>query len=79
MKCLRHSKEAEYQCQWCGKKICELCIGKTDGKKVYCHDCYNKIGHIRRDKLPQQAKKEEPKEKKLPRTEDGYLVLGDEQ
>lgn len=40
-RCLKHQIECTYNCGWCGKSICEECVGAAKGKK-YCDKCWNK-------------------------------------
>ncbi len=64
MRCQRHSKECTGVCTWCGRQLCRLCIGKTDGKKMYCVDCSGKIGDLVKEKQLDVIRKEnEPKTK----------------
>ncbi len=44
MDCFDHGKEFVGLCGWCGKQVCPNCIGRTDGRKKYCHDCAAKMG-----------------------------------
>jgi hypothetical protein len=74
MKCNYHKKELEHQCSWCGNRICELCIGKKDGSKIYCLKCQDKLKGIKRQRIVAR-KPDEPIVK--PKFEDGYLVLGE--
>ncbi|MBW3019254.1 hypothetical protein KY329_03655 [Candidatus Woesearchaeota archaeon] len=73
MRCNQHKKDLLYQCSWCGKKICELCIGRKEGNKVYCQHCHDKLKEIKRERIVAR----QPEEPVKPRFEDGYLVLGE--
>lgn len=77
MKCNYHGKELEHTCVWCGSKICELCIGKKEGNKVFCSRCVESIGDFKKARIPKTEKKAEYEEHetKKPRMEDGYLVI----
>jgi len=44
-KCMRHQIECTYNCGWCGKPICEECVGAANGKK-YCDKCWTKKQQI---------------------------------
>jgi len=37
---------------WCGRRLCELCIAKKDGGKLYCEKCAVQLGGVRREHLP---------------------------
>jgi len=39
MRCQTHRKEHQGPCNWCGAKLCELCIAKQEGRKYYCEKC----------------------------------------
>jgi hypothetical protein len=52
MNCPVHEKPYIGLCLWCGKGVCVHCIGKTEGKKLYCHDCTKTLGSFERTKVP---------------------------
>ncbi len=52
MRCTNHRREFEGACNWCGKKLCEMCIAKQEGKKVYCEACAVTLVPYKREKLP---------------------------
>jgi len=52
IKCDKHRKDHIGGCMWCGKKLCEFCIAKRDGVKLYCDKCVGALGGIRREHLP---------------------------
>ncbi len=39
MKCPQHRRDITATCVWCGKRLCPECVGKQDGKKLYCDKC----------------------------------------
>ncbi|MBI4016785.1 MAG: hypothetical protein HY363_03770 [Candidatus Aenigmarchaeota archaeon] len=39
MKCPQHRRDTTGTCVWCGKRLCPACVGKQDGKKLYCDKC----------------------------------------
>ncbi len=53
--CDKHKKDFLGACNWCGKKSCEFCIQRTEGKKIYCEKCVPLIGSIRREPRPIMA------------------------
>jgi len=52
MRCTQHRKEFQGACNWCGSKLCELCVAKQEGKKVYCETCAVRLVPFVREKLP---------------------------
>ncbi|MEM2915804.1 MAG: hypothetical protein QXT19_00375 [Candidatus Woesearchaeota archaeon] len=52
MRCNTHRKEFEGVCNWCGKKLCPLCIAKQEGRKYYCEACAVALVPFKREKLP---------------------------
>ncbi|MFC1753434.1 hypothetical protein ACFL96_08580 [Thermoproteota archaeon] len=65
MYCEEHSKQIVGSCQWCGKQVCKLDIGKAMGKKVFCKQCSDDLGsHIERRQLAQIRKEKESENKK---------------
>jgi hypothetical protein len=40
---------------WCGKKLCELCIARQEGRKFYCENCAVHLSPYKREKLPVPA------------------------
>ncbi|MBD3361740.1 hypothetical protein GF358_03030 [Candidatus Woesearchaeota archaeon] len=86
MRCTKHKKEFISTCNWCGKRVCPLCIAKKEGKKVYCEKCATQLAGFKRIKLPKVDKKPpeqettvqkqvESSKKKLVLDDDGYLVI----
>jgi len=83
MKCSKHKKDLVKNCNWCGEKICKLCIQRKDSIKVYCYKCAPVIGGLRRAKIPAvspisvpEQKTEEPVGKRqFVLNEEGYLVI----
>ena len=43
MKCNKHGKDLLGSCQWCGRELCEMCIAKRMGRKVYCRNCATNV------------------------------------
>jgi hypothetical protein len=43
---------------WCGKKLCEHCIAKQEGKKYYCENCAVRLVQYKREPLPKPAPRE---------------------
>jgi hypothetical protein len=52
MRCTTHRKDFDGACNWCGKKLCELCIAKQEGRKIYCEACAVSLVPFKREKLP---------------------------
>lgn len=52
IKCDKHRKDHIGGCMWCGKRICEFCIAKRDGGKLYCVKCSVQLDGVRREHLP---------------------------
>lgn len=52
MRCTQHRKDFQGACNWCGSKLCELCIAKQEGRKVYCETCAVRLVPFVREKLP---------------------------
>lgn len=52
MRCTTHKREYDGACNWCGKKLCELCIAKQEGRKFYCEHCAVALVPFKREKLP---------------------------
>ncbi|MFO8015957.1 MAG: hypothetical protein R6U32_02545 [Candidatus Woesearchaeota archaeon] len=64
MRCETHGKELVTSCQWCGKKLCRDCIGKSTGKKAYCKKCSSEIGDYIERRQREQIRKQEEAEKR---------------
>ena len=45
-RCLKHRKDLVAVCNWCGARLCNLCIVHRDGRKVYCDKCSQKLGPL---------------------------------
>jgi len=79
-KCHKHSKEIVGGCMWCSKRLCEFCIARKEGLKLYCENCAQQLGPPRRT-LPKVETKQAPVERevepirrKLPKMDkDGYF------
>jgi hypothetical protein len=52
MKCDKHRKDHVGGCMWCGKRLCQFCIAKREGSKLYCDKCAINLGGVRREHLP---------------------------
>lgn len=89
MRCTKHRRNTVGACNWCGKPVCPYCIGKKEGKKVYCEKCSMRLSTVKRAKIPPARNKkivgaraqpvieEKPtKQKKVFSVdEEGYLIL----
>ena len=84
MRCTQHKKEFLGDCMWCGKKLCELCIVKQEGKKYYCENCTVSLVPYKRESLPVPKPKLEPVAQSQPEatvkkrfvlSKDGYFEL----
>lgn len=42
-RCIKHRKDLTAVCNWCGARLCNLCIAHRDGRKVYCDKCSQKL------------------------------------
>lgn len=64
-KCHQHNKTANGNCCWCGKALCDACVGKVVRNKLYCSKCSTELGPIIK-KMQftqlQEEKKEEVKQ-----------------
>ncbi len=45
-KCAQHNKMAVGNCNWCGRALCQNCIAKYEGKKIYCSKCMSELSPI---------------------------------
>ncbi len=52
MRCDKHKKDQIGGCMWCGRRLCQFCIAKKDGGKLYCEKCAVSLGGVRREHLP---------------------------
>lgn len=88
MRCLKHHRAIVGACQWCGKQLCQNCVAKSEGSKIYCEKCAIQLSGIRRAKVPpvkmpprsqepQTSTKEgqQPGKTKYSIDKDGYLIL----
>lgn len=65
MYCQEHNKPLIGSCQWCGKPVCKLDVGKAMGKKVFCKHCSVSLGsYIQRRQLEQIKQEREAEQKK---------------
>ena len=89
MRCTKHRRNVVGACNWCGKQICPYCIGKKEGKKIYCEKCSMRLSTVKRAKIPaaqpgkmpgsraQPVIEEKPTQQKkvFSVDEEGYLIL----
>jgi len=52
MRCAAHRRDFVGDCNWCGNKLCEVCVAKAEGKKLYCSKCVPLLGGLRRTTIP---------------------------
>jgi len=71
MRCDRHRKDFVGRCMWCGKQLCNLCVARRDGNKLYCDKCRGVLGSVRRTQLPKQTSSSGRRFV----MRDGYLVI----
>ena len=79
-KCPKHSKDIVGGCMWCSKRLCEFCIARKEGLKLYCEICAQQLGPPRRT-IPKVEQKPaivekpiEPIKRKMPKMDkDGYF------
>lgn len=74
-KCDRHRKEQVGGCMWCGKRLCELCIVKREGVKIYCEKCVVSLGGVRRERLPQMGIPRPPSDGRRFVMKNGFLEI----
>ncbi len=75
MYCKEHNRQVVGSCQWCGRQICKLDIGKSMGKKVFCRECSEELGsYIERRQMEQlrREKAEQERKKRYSRIIEGY-------
>ncbi|HSU72497.1 MAG TPA: hypothetical protein VLJ21_01460 [Candidatus Binatia bacterium] len=58
-KCHKHNKELVGGCMWCGKRMCDYCIARKEGLKIYCEICAQNLGPPRRT-IPKVEPKQAP-------------------
>ena len=77
IKCDKHRKEHAGACMWCGKKLCNDCVAKQEGSKLYCTKCTAFLGTMQRSQIPRLSEEPRPVLKKGQKLvlEDGYLVI----
>jgi hypothetical protein len=89
MRCTKHRRNTVGACNWCGKQVCPYCIGKKEGKKIYCEKCSMRLSTVKRAKMPavqpqkmqgsrtQPVIEEKPTQQKkiFSVDEEGYLIL----
>lgn len=74
-RCDKHRKDQVSGCMWCGKRLCELCIAKREGSKVYCEKCCVSLGGVRRERLPELGVPRPPAGGRRFVLKNGYLEL----
>lgn len=76
-RCIKHRKDHIGGCMWCGKQLCELCIARKEGQKLYCEVCAQQLGPPRRTIPKVETKQMEApvqERRKTPRLDkDGYF------
>jgi hypothetical protein len=75
MRCDKHRKDHVGGCMWCGRRLCEFCVAKRDGGKLYCDKCQSNLGGIRRERLPQLSLPRPPANGRRFVLKNGYLEL----
>jgi hypothetical protein len=75
MKCEKHKKDHVGGCQWCGKRVCEFCVAKQVGKKLYCEKCASMLGGIQKPHLPKVGREPMPPQGRRFVMKDGFLVM----
>lgn len=87
MRCPTHRRDQLGPCNWCGAKLCELCIAKQEGRKLYCEKCAINLLPFKRERLPAVMPKpvaapplpvspaEQPVKRRFVLGKDGYFEL----
>ena len=62
-RCIKHRKDIEGVCNWCGARLCALCIAKRSGNKLYCEKCAINLQHFQKAAVPapKPVSRDEPK------------------
>lgn len=78
MRCTEHKREFNGPCNWCGKKLCEMCIAKQEGKKYYCEHCAVSLVPYKIERRPVMAspRMEAPVQQQQPQTVKRRFVMG---
>jgi hypothetical protein len=78
MRCTEHKREFNCPCNWCGKKLCEMCIAKQEGKKYYCEHCAVSLVPYKIERRPVMAapKMEAPVQQQQPQAVKRRFVMG---
>ena len=63
-KCAIHNKTAVGNCTWCGRLICNACVGKVNRNKVYCSKCSSELSPIINKMQMDQIHREKEEEMK---------------
>ncbi len=77
MKCEKHKKDHVGGCQWCGKRICQYCVARADGKKLFCEKCTGILSPLTREHMPVLKEAPQVVSGERPKfiMKDGYLVV----
>ena len=75
LKCNQHRKDTIGDCMWCGRKLCELCIAKKEGIKLYCDKCIVHLSRVRRERLPPAMPRPPPSGGRRFVIKNGYLEI----
>ncbi|MEM4263574.1 MAG: hypothetical protein QW666_01605 [Candidatus Woesearchaeota archaeon] len=87
MRCLKHHRAIVGPCQWCGKQLCQNCVAKKEGSKLYCEKCAIQLSGIKRAKVPPvkpqsvpeiptlTKESQQPEKTRYTIDKDGYLIL----
>jgi hypothetical protein len=78
MKCDKHRKDHVGGCMWCGKRLCEFCVAKREGVKLYCDKCIDLLCGVRRDPLPNVGRQPLPSAGRRFVIKNGYLEMDGE-
>jgi hypothetical protein len=54
-RCIKHRKEIIGVCNWCGARLCQLCVADKNGNKLYCEKCVGQLSIVKRVKIPPAA------------------------
>ena len=57
-RCIKHRKDFIGVCNWCGARMCDMCVSQRNGNKIYCDKCSGQLSTVQRAKIPapQQSK-----------------------
>ena len=61
-------------CILCGKELCDRCVGRSEGVKVYCHMCARRAQVVPRQRFALEEVRPKPaSQKKLDMPKQGYF------